>query len=188
MTQLIYKERELRVMQAYEIFQNDNYNNIRKCVKNFACNRRNLQNQLNKILFKSNRFSIYRRYTKTQEQVIVDYIIRLNDINMLLTIELVVDIVNCLLLFNIFINDYWFKCFYKKHLKLKTCCQTSIAIARKNVFSNIATLELYFKKLKIVINEKDIQSINYWNIDKTNFCINCKRVYTIVIKTIRDVL
>ncbi len=106
MTQLIYKERELRVMQAYEIFQNDNYNNIRKCVKNFACNRRNLQNQLNKILFKSNRFSIYRRYTKTQEQVIVDYIIRLNDINMLLTIELVVDIVNCLLLFNIFINDY----------------------------------------------------------------------------------
>jgi len=37
----------------------------------------------------------------------------------------------------------------------------SIVVARKNVFSNIEILKLYFRKLKIVINKKDIQETNY---------------------------
>ncbi len=31
MAQLIYEERNLRVMQVYEAFQNDNYTNVTKC-------------------------------------------------------------------------------------------------------------------------------------------------------------
>lgn len=37
----------------------------------------------------------------------------------------------------------------------------SIAVARKNVFSDIEILELYFRKLKNIINVKDIQIANY---------------------------
>jgi len=52
------------------------------------------------MLSKSTRFSICRQHIEAQEQIIVDYIIRLDNINMLLTIELVVDVVNRLLLFD----------------------------------------------------------------------------------------
>ncbi len=57
------------------------------------------------MLSKSNRFSICRKHTKIQEQIIVDYIICLNNINTLLTIELVVDVVNCLLSFDASLID-----------------------------------------------------------------------------------
>jgi len=87
-------------MQVYKVFQNNNYTNVTKCALEYAYNRRNLQNRLIEMLSKSNRFSIYKRHIKIQEQIIVNYIICLDNINILLTIELVVDIVNCLLLFN----------------------------------------------------------------------------------------
>ena len=94
-------------MQAYEAFQNNDYTNITKCALKYACNRRNLQNRLIKTPPKPNRFSIYKRYTKIQKQIIVDYIICLDNINMLLTIKFVVNVVNCLFLSSIsLINNY----------------------------------------------------------------------------------
>jgi len=44
MAQLIYQERDLRVMQVYEAFQDNNYTNVTKCILKYVCNRRNLQN------------------------------------------------------------------------------------------------------------------------------------------------
>ncbi len=105
MAQLTYQERDTRVMQAYEVFQNNNYTNVTKCALKYACNRRNLQNRLIETLSKSNCFSTYKRYTKIQEQIIVDYIICLDNINILLTIEFVVDTINCFFLFDISLID-----------------------------------------------------------------------------------
>ena len=100
MLQLSYEERELRVMQAYEAFQDDKYINIVLCVREFEYSWQNLRNRFNNIFSKSTRFSICRRHTNTQKQVIVNYIIRLNNINILLTINFVVDVANCLFLFD----------------------------------------------------------------------------------------
>ena len=162
MAQLIYQERDARVMQAYKVFQNDDYTNVTKCVLEYACNRQNLQNRLIGTLSKSNRFSICKRYTKIQKQIIVDYIICLDNINILLTIELVVDTVNCLFLFGAFsVDNYWFRCFYNRYSELRICRQMSIVVARKNISSNIKILKLYFKKLKIVVDKKNIQETDY---------------------------
>ncbi len=162
MAQLIYQERDARVMQVYEVFQNSDYTNITKCALKYACNRQNLQNRLIETLSKSNRFSICKRYTKIQKQIIIDYIIYLDNINILLTIEFVVDAVNYFFLFDIFsVDNYWFRRFYNRYSKFRTCRQMSIAIVRKNIFSNIEILELYFKKLKIVVDKKNIQKTNY---------------------------
>ncbi len=97
MLQLSYKERESRVMQAYEAFQDGEYTNIALCAREFGCSWQNLRNRFNGMFSKSTRFSICRQHTDAQEQIIVDYIIRLDNINMLLTIDLVVDAANRLL-------------------------------------------------------------------------------------------
>jgi hypothetical protein len=80
MTQLIYIEHEARVMQAYEAFQSGEFTSITACALQYACNRRNLQNRLTGTPSKSDRFPTCRRHTDAQEQVIVDYIIRLDNI------------------------------------------------------------------------------------------------------------
>jgi len=97
MPQLTYQKRESRVKQAHEAFLNDDYTNVALCARNFACNRQNLQNRINGIPSKSKRFPTCRRHIEVQEQIIVDYITRLDNINMSLTIELVVNVANRLL-------------------------------------------------------------------------------------------
>jgi len=94
MLQLSYEERESRVMQAYEAFQDGEYINIALCAREFGCSWQNLRNRLNSMSSESTRFPICRRHTDAQEQVIVDYIIRLDNMNMSLTIGLVVDVAN----------------------------------------------------------------------------------------------
>lgn len=114
------------------------------------------------MLSKSTRFSTCKQYTKIQKQIIVDYIICLDNINILLTIEFVVNIANYFLSFDSRSgNQYWFRHFYNRYLELKTRWQISIAIACKKVSLDIEILKLYFKKIKIVIDEKSIQIANY---------------------------
>ncbi len=189
MAQLTYQERDARVMQAYEAFQNGDYTNVTKCALEYACNRRNLQNRLTGTPSKSDRFPTCRRHTEVQEQIIVDYIIRLDDMNMSLTIGLVVDAANRLLPSGApSVGDHWFRRFYNRHPELRTRRQTPIAVARKDASSNIEVLELYFKKLKIVIDEKGIQEADHWNMDETGFRIGCGRAHTVVTRNIRGVL
>jgi len=189
MPRLTYEERESRVMQAYEAFQDGQYTNVALCAREFACDRQNLQNRLNGMPSKSTRYPTCRRHTEAQEQVIVDYIIRLDDMNMSLTIGLVVDAANRLLPSGAPpVGQYWFRRFYERHPELKTRRQTPIAVARKDASSNIEVLELYFKKLKTVVDEKGIQIADHWNMDETGFRIGCGRAHTVVTRSLRGVL
>jgi len=187
MLQLSYEERESRVMQAYEAFQDGEYTNIALCAREFGCSWQNLRNRLNGMFSKSTRFPTCRRHTDAQEQVIVDYIIRLDDMNMSLTIGLVVDAANRLLPSGANpVGQHWFRRFYNRHPELRTRRQTPIAVARKDASSNIEVLELYF--MKSVVDEKGIQIEDHWNMDETGFRIGCGRAHTVVTRSLRGVL
>jgi len=123
-----------------------------------------------------------------QEQIIVDYITRLDDMNMSLTIGLVVDVANRLLSLDApSVGEHWFRRFYNRHLDLRTRRQTPIVVARKDA-SNIELLELYFRKLKTVVDEKGIQDANHWNMNEIDFRIGCERAHIVVTRSIRGVL
>ena len=92
-----YNARERRVEEAIEALFAGLWPSVRKCAHHFNIPRSTLQDRWNGKASKSIRESINKRLTTAQERAIKDYIIRMNEKNMSLTLRLVEDAVNYVL-------------------------------------------------------------------------------------------
>jgi hypothetical protein len=76
------------------------------------------------------------------------------------------------------LHEQWASSFLKRH-NLKKMRQKPIELARKEAHTP-ELLKEWFDKLKQVINEYNIQQINFWNFDETGFRIGVGRSKWIV--------
>ena len=85
---------------------------------------------------------------------------------------------------NFQMNFTWAKCFIKHYFKFKQRRQRLIVSARKNVI-NVKELKLYFDQLKEAIEKYDIQFKDTWNMNETEFRLDCKKSRVIIILYIK---
>ena len=173
-----YYAREKRYIDAIKVFHEGWYVDAAKCARAFEVTAKVLRDRLHEKTSKSTRIAPNKRLTEAQEQVVKNYVKRLDDQNMSLTSKLVVDVVNYILqmknLDALSLDSDWFKRFFARNSMLKKRWQRPIATDRKDAF-NVQDLENYFKKLKITRDEFDILNLNIWNMNKTSFRVDCDK-------------
>ena len=81
-------------------------------------------------------------------------------------------------------NFTWAERFMRRHFKLKQRRQRFIVGARKNAM-NVKKLKLYFDQLKEAIEEYDVQCENTWNMNETEFRLNCGKSRIIITLNIK---
>ena len=92
-----YCASEKRIKEAIEALSEGVYPSVRKCTKEMGLNQKTLNNRWNGKASKTTRESTNKRLTTAQERAIRNYIIRMNEKNMSLTLKLVEDVANFVL-------------------------------------------------------------------------------------------
>ena len=173
-----YYDCERRKDEVANAYAKGWYKSVVVAAREYKLNPRSLQNRVNGMASKSTREASNKRLTKAQEQTIKNYIKRLNDQNMSLTLQLVVDVANYLLQScnsdAPSLGPDWFKRFMKRNPKLKKRRAKPLAIDRKDVF-NIQDLKAYFRRLQKARVEFEILDSDIWNMNETDFRIDCER-------------
>ena len=155
-----YNARERRVDEIIEALSADVWSSMRKCAHHFNISRFTLQDRWNEKASKFIRESINKRLKTAQERATKNYIIRINEKNMLLMLRLVKKVVNYTVLCEANLNValveiLWTKRFLKRNFEFKIRRQQSIAVHKKDA-NSISTLKQYFYQLKNVMNQYDI--------------------------------
>ena len=181
-----YCASEKRIQKAIETLFEGVYPSMRKCAEEMRLNQKTLNNQWNEKAFKIIRESINKRLITAQERAIKNYIIRMNEKNMSLTLKFVENVVNFVLReadSNATpLKRCWIKRFLDRNLDLKKQQQYSISIHRKDA-DWIFTLKQYFQQLKSVMNQYEIQILNTWNMNEIDFRIEYARNRVIITLT-----
>ena len=184
MSSKAYCASEKRIKKTIEALSEDVYPSVQECTKEIKLNQKILNNRWNEKTFKITRESINKRLTTAQKRAIKNYIMRMNKKNMLLTFKFVENVVNFVLRKTdsnaIFLKNHWIKRFLDRNLDFKKQRQRFISIHKKDI-DWISTLKQYFHQLKNVINQYNIQILDTWNMNETDFRIECKKNYIIVI-------
>ena len=89
-----YCASEKRIQEVIETLSDDIFSSVRKYAKEMRLNQKTLNNRRNEKAFKITRESINKRLTTAQKRTIKNYIICMNEKNILLTFKLVENVVN----------------------------------------------------------------------------------------------
>ena len=180
-----YYASEERFEEAIQALSKSNKPNVAAVAREKEVNRRVLNNRWNEIAFKITREALNKRLSQAQKTFIVQYITRCDKMSLSMIQKQVEMIVNYLLReSDSQMNFTWTRRFMKRHFKFKQRCQRLIVDARKNVM-NVKELKLYFDQLKKVIEEYDVQFENTWNMNETEFRLNCGKSCIIITLNIK---
>ena len=178
-----YYAREKRYLEIIEIWIFDDFETIAKCARYHDFKSKNFQKHVNEDDLKFTRFQSQNRFNKNQKISLFHYLKRFDDMNMSSISKFVVEIVNYILkrddVLTIFINKNWFTRFFKHNSQFKKIIQRSLNINKKNVNFEI-TLKKYFNKLQKFVNELSIQFDDMWNMNETNFRVDCVKIRVII--------
>ena len=120
---------------------------MRKCAKEMRLNQKTLNNRWNEKIFKIIRKSINKCLITAQKRVIKNYLIRMNEKNMLLTFKLIENVVNFVFreanLDATLLKRCWVKRFFNRNFDLKKQRQRFISVYKKDV-DWILALKQYF--------------------------------------------
>ena len=178
-----YYARKKRYLKIIKIWINNDFETIAKCVRYHDFKSKNFQKRVNENDSKFIRFQLQNRFNKNQKISLFYYLKRLDDMNMSFISKFVVEIVNYILkrddLLTIFIKKNWFTRFFKRNSQFKKIIQRFLNINKKNVNFEI-TLKKYVDKLQKFVIELNIQFDNIWNINETNFRVDCIKIRVIV--------
>ena len=154
-----YYAREKRYLEIIETWINNDFESIAECARYHDLKSKNLQRRVNEDDSKFTRFQFQNRLNENQEHLLLQYLKRLDDMNMSSISKLVVEAINYILkrdnvLTNL-IDKNWFTRFFNRNSQLKKIIQRSLDINRKNVNFEI-TLKKHFDKLQKFVVELNI--------------------------------
>ena len=176
----LYKSVEQRILNIIEVIQKNDYNNCINATKTFDVSVQTLQRRWNEASFKFTRSLINRALTDAQEQAIFMYIERLNRINMSARLKMIVRAANWLIrLKQRVVSSQWVERFLKRNSQYYQWEQKSLTYDRKNSQES-TTFMNHFYKYKRAMKDHDILNENVWNMNETDFCIDCERAQMIV--------
>ena len=178
-----YYDRERRTEKIKKAWFNEAYESVIKCVEAYDLKFRNFANRFNEQIFKFTRLIVNLRLNEIQKMNILNYIRDLNEKCLFSNSENIVDVVNYIIQknddFASFVNKNWWRRFFKRHDEFFKRRRRSLAIFKKNAF-DVKNLKNFYRKLKRVINNYDIQKIDMWNMNETEFRIKIKKSRMII--------
>lgn len=155
-----YYALEKRYLEATEAWIEGEFKSVEACAGYYGLKRRTLRRRVNGGCSKSTRFHSTNRLNEDQEDSLIRYLKRLDDMNMSPTPKLVVGAAKYILQKDNSlaepIGKYWFTRFFRRHPELKKTTQRPLDIKRKDANFE-RTLTEYFEKLRKLVVELSIQ-------------------------------
>ncbi len=175
-----YKTVEQRILDAIDAIHGDWYFNCTEAAEAFEVSLRTLQRRFNGAPSKSTRPFTNKALTDVQEQAIFDYIKHLNQINMSARPCMIVRVANWLIRSEQrVVESLWVERFLKRNSQYYRRKQKSLTYDRKNS-QNVITFDDHFYKYKRAMKGCDILNVNVWNMNETDFRIDCERAQLVV--------
>ena len=169
-----------RIDQIINALYHDFYTNCAVAVQTFDVAPRTLQRRWNENDFQNIRLSINKTFTNDQKQTIQDYIHRLNDINQCARFRMIVKATNYFIRFeNRTIEHLWLNRFLKRNPKFHLRKQKLLTVDWKSSH-NLKNMTESFNKLKRIMKKKKIIEIDVWNMNETDFRIDCEWIQMII--------
>ena len=176
----IYKFVENKIFKIIHIINNEFYDNCRNAAIHYNGFVHWFQRKFKELNFKSIQSSMNKALNDDQKKTILRYIDDFDHINMFFKCSMIVEAVNYFLRHeNRQMHKHWFHRFKKRHFKLFIHKQKPLNADQLNS-QNVKKIKNYFYKLRVIIEKKSFIKKKIYNMNKTEFHIDCDKNYKII--------